>query len=104
MADSDWTLERWNESLSHDEVSALYLYAPMCGTCQVASQMVTVVRQVLPDVPIGEADLNYLPELAVAYEIESVPCLLIQKKGEVQHKIYAFRNVAHLLEQFMKEE
>lgn len=101
MANQDWTLEEWETSLQQDQVSALYLYAPMCGTCQVASQMVGLVRQLLPDVPIGEADLNYLPELAEKYEIESVPCLLIQKDGVLEHKIYAFRNVAHLLEHFI---
>ena len=36
--------------------------------------------------------------LAVDYEIESVPCLLIQKDGIVQHKIYAFQSVPYLLE------
>ena len=51
-----------------------------------------------PDVPIGKADLNYVQDIAVDYEIESVPCLLITKDGVITDKIYAFQSVPDLLE------
>ena len=50
-----------------------------------------------PEIPIGKADLNYVQDIAIDYEIESVPCLLIQKDGIVMHKIYAFQSVPYLL-------
>lgn len=33
-----------------DDVYLLYLYTPFCGTCQLASKMLTVVKEMLPDV------------------------------------------------------
>lgn len=51
-----------------------------------------------PDLPIGKADMNYVQDLAVDYQIESVPCLLIQKNGKITHKIYAFQSIPYLLE------
>lgn len=31
-----------------DDVYLLYLYTPFCGTCQLASKMLTVVKEMLP--------------------------------------------------------
>lgn len=94
----NWTREQWEQSKLDFPVSVFYLYTPMCGTCAVASKMVEVISVMKPELQIGKADLNYVEELAVDYEIESVPCLLIQKNGEVVHKIYAFKSIPHLLE------
>ena len=60
--------------------------------------MMEVISVMKPELPIGKADLNYVQDIAVDYEIESVPCLLIQKDGIVQNKIYAFQSVPYLLE------
>jgi thioredoxin 1 len=76
----------------------LYLYTPMCGTCQVAGKMVRVVAQLFPDHQWGKSDLNYLPEFALQWEIESVPCLLLFKDGEIKEKLYAFHSVPYLYE------
>ena len=93
-----WTREEWESTLQQSTAAAYYLYTPMCGTCAVASKMMDVISVMRPDMPIGKADLNYVQELAVRYEIESVPCLLIQKDGQIQEKIYAFQSVPYLLE------
>lgn len=94
----NWTREQWETSKSDAPESVFYLYTPLCGTCAVASKMMEVIAAMKPELPIGKADLNYVEDLAVDYEIESVPCLLIQKGGEVVYKIYAFQSVPYLLE------
>jgi thioredoxin 1 len=94
----NWTRDQWESSVSGLPKSVFYLYTPLCGTCAVASKMMEVIAAMKPELPIGKADLNYVEDLAVDYEIESVPCLLIQKDGEVVHKIYAFHSIPHLLE------
>ena len=55
----------------------------MCGTCAVASKMMDVISVMKPELPIGKADLNYVQDIAIDYEIESVPCLLITKDGVI---------------------
>lgn len=77
----------------------LYLYTPLCGTCQLAGKMIEVVAAMLPAKKWGKSDLNYLPDLANKWEIESVPCLLIYKNGKIAKKIYAFHSVPYLYEQ-----
>ena len=93
-----WTEKDWKNVLNDTPTAAFYLYTPMCGTCAVASKMLEVLHELRPAFPIGKADLNYVQQIAVDFEIESVPCLLIQKDGIVTEKIYAFRSVPYLLE------
>lgn len=85
-------------AISENEKFSLYLYTPMCGTCQVASKMLHVTTELVPNLAIGKSDLNYLPKKAIEWEIESVPCLLMFKHGQVDKKIYAFHSVPYLLD------
>jgi thioredoxin 1 len=93
-----WTREQWETTLKESPKAAFYLYTPMCGTCAVASKMMEIISIMRPDIPIGKADLNYVQDLALVYEVESVPCLLIEKDGVLVNKIYAFQSVPYLLE------
>ena len=95
----NWTREQWETALRESPVAAFYLYTPMCGTCAVASKMMEVITVMRPEIPIGKADLNYVQNIAIDYEIESVPCLLIHKDGVLVRKIYAFQSVPYLLEE-----
>ncbi|MCR2823106.1 thioredoxin family protein [Lederbergia panacisoli] len=87
---------------SQPNTTILYFYTPLCGTCQVAGKMLEIVEQIFPDIAFGKTDLNYVPEMAEMFSIESVPCLLIIKAGEVQEKIYAFHSVPYLHELISK--
>lgn len=98
----EWTIEEWKHATQKANIAAYYLYTPMCGTCQVASKMLEVVEELLPHVELGKANLNYVETLAVEQEIESVPCLLIAKDGQIQEKIYAFHSVTYLYDKLRK--
>jgi len=93
----EWTHKEWEANKSQSNMTLFYLYTPMCGTCQVAHKMMEVVQE-LVDVPIGQANINFIQDVAKDYQIESVPCLLITKDGTVVRKIYAFQSVPYLIE------
>lgn len=80
-----------------EKTCALYLHTPLCGTCKVGEQMLQVVYAMHPTLPLYKADLNFLPELAQEWQIMSVPCLAILKKGKLERKVYAMRSVVDLL-------
>ncbi len=94
----NWTREQWESQMKTSDKVLFYLYTPICGTCQVASKMMNVIDVMKENLPIGKADLNYLEDVAIDYQIESVPCLLIAEQGEVKEKIYAFQSIPYLLE------
>ncbi|WP_062354536.1 thioredoxin family protein [Bacillus kwashiorkori] len=93
-----WTKNDFDYNLNSGKKGAFYLYTPLCGTCQIASKMLQVVMEINPNLLIGKADLNYIPNIATEYEIESVPCLILFNEGKVKGKIYAFQSVPYLLE------
>ena len=93
-----WSREQWETAVNDSPCTLLYLYTPICGTCAVASKMMEVVSIMKSDVPMGKADLNYVQDIAMDYEIESVPCLVLTKDGVITNKIYAFQSVPYLLE------
>jgi len=101
---NNWTIEQINSAISekNKHLFMLYLYTPLCGTCQVASKMLTVVEAMVENMAVAKMDLNYYPTFAEEYEVESVPCLLIFKEGKLAEKKYAFHSVPYLLEEIQK--
>ena len=94
----EWTVENLKSFMEQGGSGLMYFYTPICGTCQVASKMLEVLQSLCPDVEMGKADLNYMPEWAVKLEIKSVPCLLLIKQGEIVKTTYAFHSVPYLYE------
>ncbi|WP_246946120.1 thioredoxin family protein [Bacillus pinisoli] len=93
-------MEEWTDfnpdQLKGTDRVALFLYTPLCGTCKVAERMLHVVENLVTEYPIRKINLNYFPDLAAKWEIQSVPCLLLFEKGEMTKRIYAFQSVDYL--------
>ena len=94
---NEWNRNDLSAFLGSAESGILYFYTPLCGTCQVASRMLTVVEE-LVEIKMGKMNLNFYPDVAAEFGIESVPCLLIVRGGKVKDTLYAFHSVPYLLE------
>lgn len=94
----DWNQEELTAFLDKKSSGLVYVYTPLCGTCQMAAKMLRVANEIV-NFTIGRMNLNFFPQLAVGYEIESVPCLLFIKEGKIADKIYAFHSVPYLIGQ-----
>ncbi|MGM7722488.1 thioredoxin family protein [Metabacillus sp. Hm71] len=90
--------EKKQLTIQNEGLMFLYLYTPMCGTCQVAKRMLSVIDELLPSITIHSLNLNYFPTEAKELEIESVPCLLIYENGLEKERVYAFQSVSYLHE------
>ena len=53
----------------------------MCGTCQLAKKMLTVVEMTIEDLKIGMLDLNYAPHLAQSMGLKVYLVYLFLKMG-----------------------
>lgn len=76
----------------------IYLYTPLCGTCQVTTRMLEIIEETLPALELYKCDLNYVSEWAEKWQVESVPCLAFIKNNQVMKKVYAFKSVHDLYE------
>jgi thioredoxin 1 len=92
----EWKTDELNTAIQQKRTFYLYLYTPICGTCQVASRMLDITHELIPDVACGKININFSQSLAMQYKIESVPCLMIFKEGTLDKKIYAFQSVPYL--------
>ena len=93
-----WNRDQWQQQINEQQQTAFFIYTPMCGTCDVAKKILDVIENLLPDLPLGMANISYLGDLAQDLQIESVPCLIITENGEIKEKIYAFKSVPFLYE------
>ncbi|MDQ0229683.1 thioredoxin family protein [Metabacillus malikii] len=94
-------MNEWEEKqldIPEEGLAVFYLYTPMCGTCQVAKKMLTIVEELLPSMVVHAVNLNYYPKEAKQLGIESVPCLLVIEDGDIKEQIYAFQSVSFLYE------
>ena len=82
--------------LLHTEYSIFYLYTPLCGTCQIASPMVTMLEQLFPSVVFYRVNINTHKKLAQDWKITSVPCLIIYQRDREVARKYAFESVPDL--------
>lgn len=94
----EWAREEINKGLHGNKIILLYLYTPICGTCQLAGKMLSVAAALMPEYTFRKADLNYIPDIAAEWGVESVPCLIMIKEGKLIEKIYAFHSVPHLID------
>ncbi|MDT8859952.1 thioredoxin family protein [Alkalihalobacillus sp. MEB130] len=81
---------------NRDPVTAVFVYTPLCGTCKLASKMMTVVESALEPFPIFSLNINHSPAFAQNWKIKSVPCLLLFQKGLGVERIYAFHSIGYL--------
>jgi thioredoxin-like negative regulator of GroEL len=94
---NEWDRTEITAFLDEKKTGLVYFYTPMCGTCQVASKMLQVIEE-LVKLDIGKMNLNFYPDIAREFEIESVPCLVFVEAGNVRETLYAFQSVPFLLE------
>ena len=79
---NEWNRNELSAFLKNDSTGLVYFYTPICGTCQVASKMLQVIEK-LVELEMGKMNLNFYPDLAREFAIESVPCLLFVDAGKV---------------------
>lgn len=95
----EWSEKQLDDQLKEGQRVFIFFHTPFCGTCQLAKKMLTVAEAMLPGVTIGMSNLNYMPSKAEVFSIESVPCLIEVKNGEMVKKLYAFHSIEHVLEE-----
>ena len=86
-----------------DEPMLVYFYTPFCGTCREAKRMLNLALKAAEwKSPAFSCDLNFAPNLAEKWEIQSVPCLICFENGEMKEKVYAFQSVSFLFDWLKK--
>ena len=63
-------------------IALVDFWAAWCGPCQMQAPVIEELAEELDDVIIGKVNVDEQPELAVQFDISSIPTLLLFKNGE----------------------
>ena len=61
----------------------LDFYADWCGPCRMVSPLVDEIAEENPQYLVGKINVDSEPELAQAFDVASIPTLIVMKDGKV---------------------
>ena len=82
MAVIDITKENFKEQVRDSKKPVLLdFYANWCGPCRMVAPIVEQIAEERPDYLVGRVNVDEQEELARAFEITSIPALIVVKDG-----------------------
>lgn len=87
MAVIEITAENFEEEVIKAEQTVLLdFWAGWCGPCQMLSPLVDEVAEEREDIKVGKINVDEQQELAMKYQVMSIPMLLVMKQGKIANK------------------
>ena len=75
------------EVLKSEKTVLIDFYADWCGPCKMMSPVIEAIAKENSNIKVGKINVDEEEELAIQYQVMSIPTFLIIKNGEVVDKI-----------------
>lgn len=87
------------EVLESDKIILVDFWATWCGPCQMLSPILSeIAEQYKSKIKVGKVNVDEYRELAIRYEISSIPTILVFKDGKIINTFVGFCNKKELEE------
>lgn len=85
MATTDLTKDNFNETVTESDIVLVDFWAEWCGPCRMFAPVFERVAERYrdKDIVFGKVDTESQPELAGAFQISSIPTLMVIRDGVV---------------------
>ena len=85
------------EVIQSDKPVLLDFWAAWCGPCRMVSPVVDEIAAQRPDIKVGKVNVDEQPELAGAFQVMSIPTLVVMRDGTVVHQAVGARPKEQIL-------
>lgn len=86
------------EVLQSDKPVLLDFWAVWCGPCQMLSPVVDGIAEEKNDVKVGKINVDEQQELAMQFQVMSIPTLVVMKDGEEAQRSVGVVSKSEILE------
>ena len=85
------------EVIQSDRPVLLDFWANWCGPCRMVGPVMEEIARERPDVKVGKIDVDEQRELAAAFQIMSIPTLVVMQDGKVTQQVVGLRPKEQIL-------
>ena len=92
------TKNNFQEEVLQSSVPVLLdFWASWCGPCRMVAPVLEEIAAQRPDIKVGKINVDEQPELAQAFQVMSIPTLVVMKHGKIANQIIGARPKAQIL-------
>ena len=86
------------EVLKSDKLVLIDFYADWCGPCKMMSPIIDEIAEEVGDkIKVGKINVDENQELAMEYEVMSIPTIIILQNGEVKNSFVGVREKEEII-------